>query len=184
MSYASWLGSAQLATIPNNNVFTSVTQNGSNYTTNVNPVPEVISRNSVLSTMVDEAITTFFTASNVQPGLYKAGFYWQCGTGAADVWQARDYFQFFVASQDFINNPSNSNAVNLYKTRNSVAVPFTEGADPIGGVPNGSVFGQHTGFLNISSIQNVNFCAFMEDFSDNPTTHTVLIADPYLQKIG
>jgi len=184
MSYSSWLGSAQLATIPNNTVYTTVTQNGSNYTTNINPVPTVISRGTVLSTMVDEVITTFFTASNVDPGLYRAGFYWTCGTGAADVWQARDYFQFFVASQDFLTNPSNSNAVNLYKTKNSVAVPFTEGADPIGGVPNGSVFGQHSGYLNISSPQTVSFCAYMEDFADNPTSHTVAISDPWLQKIG
>ena len=183
MSYSSWLGSAQLATIPNNNVFTTVTQNGITYTTNVNAVPEVISRSQVLSTMVDEATTTFFTASNVQPGLYKAGFYWQCSTGAADVWQPRDYFQFFVAAQDFINDPSNSNAVSLYKTRNSVAVPFTEGADPVGG-SNGSVYGQHQGYLNVSSIQNVSFCAYMEDFSDNPSTHAVLMADPWIQKIG
>jgi hypothetical protein len=183
MSYASWFGSAQLATIPNNTVYTSVTQNGSNYTTNVNPVPEVISRNTVLSTMVDEANTTFFTASNVQPGLYRAGMFWTCGTGAADLWQPRDYVQFFVASQDYLNNPTNSNAANLYKTKNSVAVPFTEGADPIGGA-NGSVYGQHMGYLNISSIQNVNFCAYMEDFADNPTTHAVSIADPWLQKIG
>ena len=183
MSYASWYGSAQLNTIPNNNVYTSVTQNGSNYTTNVNPVPEVISRSGVLSTMVDEANTTFFTASNVQPGLYKAGMYWQVGTGAADVWQPRDYFNFFVAAQDYINTPTNSNAGQFYKTRNSVAVPYTEGADPIAN-PNGSVYGQHTGFLNVSSIQNVNFCAYMEDFADNPTTHSVYMTDAYLQKIG
>ena len=183
MSYASWYGSAQLNTIPNNSVYTNVTQNGSNYTTNVNPVPEVISRGVVLSTMVDEVTTTFFTAYNVQPGLYKAGIYWTCGTGAADVWQPKDYFTFFVAAQDYINNPTNSNAQQSYKTRNSVAVPYTEGADPVGGA-NGSVFGQHSGYLNISSIQNVNFCAYMEDFADNPTTHSVLIADPWLQKIG
>lgn len=183
MSYASWLGSAQLATIPNNTVYTTVTQAGSTYTTSVNPVPVLISRNTVLSTMTDEAITTFFTASNVQPGLYKAGFWWTCGTGAADLWQARDFFQFFVAAQDFINNPTNSNALNLYKTKNSVAVPFTEGADPVGGA-NGSVYGQHIGYLNVSSIQNVNFCAYMEDFSDNPSTHSVTMGDPWLQKIG
>jgi len=134
--------------------------------------------------MTDEAITTFFTASNVLPGLYKAGFWWTCGTGAADVWQPRDYFQFFVAAQDFINPPANSNAAALYKTRNSVAVPYTEGADPVGGVANGSVYGQHSGYLNVSSIQNVNFCAYMEDFADNPTTHTVQMSDPWIQKIG
>ncbi len=183
MSYASWYGSAQLASIPNNTIYTSVTQNGSNYTTNVNPVPEVVGRNLILSTMVDEATTTFFTASNVQPGLYKAGFYWQCGTGAADVWQPRDYFTFFVAAQDYINNPTNSNAGNFYKTRSSTACPFTEGIDPIGGA-NGSVSGQHIGYLNVSSIQTVNFCAYMEDFADNPTTHTVTMGDAWLQKIG
>ncbi len=160
-----------------------MTQNGSNYTTNVNPVPEVISRGSVLSTMVDEVNTTFFTASNVQPGLYKAGMYWQVGTGAADVWQPRDYLQFFVATQDYLNTPTNSNASQLYKTKNSVAVPYTEGADPVGG-SNGTVFGQHFGYLNVSSIQNVSFCAYMEDFTDNPLTHSVLISDPWLQKIG
>lgn len=184
MSYSSWYANAQLATIPNNTIYTSVTQNGVNYTTSINPVPEVISRGTVLSTMTDEVITTFFTASNVTPGLYKAGFYWTCATGAVDVWQARDYFQFFVAAQDYINNPTNSNALTFYKTRNSVAVPFTEGADPVGGVANGSVFGQHFGYLNVSSIQNVNFVAFMEDFSDNPTTHSVAISDPWIQKIG
>lgn len=183
MSYASWYGSAQLATIPNNTIFTTVTQNGSNYTTNVNPIPEVISRQQVLSTMVDEVTTTFFTASNVQPGLYKAGMFWQVGTGAADVWQPRDYFQFFVAAQDYINTPTNSNAAALYKSRNSLACPFTEGIDPVGGA-NGSVAGQHIGYLNVSSIQNVNFCAYMEDFADNPTTHTVLMSDAWLQKIG
>lgn len=183
MSYASWYGSAQLNTIPNNTVYTSVTQNGSNYTTNVNPVPEVIARSGVLSTMVDEANTTFFTACNVQPGLYKVGMYWQVGTGAADVWQPRDYINFFVAAQDYLNTPTNSNAEEFYKTRNSVAVPYTEGVDPIGS-PNGTVFGQHTGFLNVSSIQNINFCAYMEDFADNPTTHAVYMTDAYLQKIG
>lgn len=183
MSYASWYGTAALNTIPNNNVFTSVVQNGSNITTNVNVVPEVISRTPVLSTMVDEVRTTFFTASNVQPGLYKAGMYFQCGTGAADPWEARDFLQFFVASQDFMNNPSNSNAANLFKTRTTTITPFTEGFDPIGSA-NGSVNGQHSGYLNVSSIQNVNFVAFLEDFSDNPVTHSVFMADPWLQKIG
>lgn len=183
MSYASWFGSAQQDSVPNNSVLTSVFQNGSNYETIVNVVPQVISRTPVLSTMTDEVNTIFFTASNVEPGLYKAGMWWQCGTGAADVWQPRDYFQFFVAGQDYINNPTNSNAQNLYKTKNSVAVPYTEGADPIGGA-NGSVYGQHQGYLNLSSIQTVNFCAYMEDFSDNPTTHAVILSDPWLQKIG
>jgi hypothetical protein len=183
MSYASWYGAAQQDSIPSNNVYTSVTQNGSNYTTNVNVVPEVVQRTQVLSTMVDEAVTTFCTLSNVQPGLYKAGMYWTCGTGAADVWQAGDYFNFFVAAQDYINNPTNSNAAGFYKTRNSVAVPFTMGADPVGGA-NGSVYGQHVGFLNVSSIQNVNWCAYMEDFADNPTTHSVLMTDFFIQKIG
>lgn len=182
MSFASWNGNTNQS-IPSNTLITQVTQNGSNYTTTINAVPEVISRNLVLSTMVDEANTTFFTAPNVQPGLYKAGFWYQAGTGAADVWQPRDYFQFFVAAQDYINTPTNSNAANFYKTRNSVAVPFTEGADPVGGA-NGSVYGQHVGFLNVSSIQNVNFCAYMEDFADNPTTHSVAMTDPWLQKIG
>ena len=181
MSYASWYGVSQ--TIPNNATITTVFQNGSNYTTDVNLVPQVISRGLVLSTMTDEVNTLFFTASNVPPGLYKAGFWWQVGTGAADVWQPRDYVQFFVAAQDYINNPSNSNASGFYKTRNSVAVPYTEGADPVGG-SNGSVYGQHSGYLNVSSIQNVSFCAYMEDFSDNPLTHAVAIADPWLQKIG
>jgi hypothetical protein len=181
MSYVSWFGTPQ--TIANNTFLTTVTQNGSNYTTLVNSVPSVISRNIVLSTMVDEAVTTFFTASNVPPGLYKAGMWWSVGTGAADVWQARDYVQLFVAAQDFINTPTNSNAADRYKTRNSVAVPFTEGADPVGGA-NGSVYGQHIGYLNVSSIQNVNFCAYMEDFADNPTTHTVIMTDPWIQKIG
>lgn len=183
MSYASWYGSAQLNTIPNNNVFTSVVQNGSAYTTNVNVVPEVISRTPVLSTMVDEVTTTFFTASNVQPGFYKAGLYFQCGTGAADPWQSRDYLNFFVASQDYLNNPTNSNAASFYKTRTSTVTPFTMGFDPIAGA-NGSVNGQHIGFLNVSSVQNVNFCSYMEDFADNPTTHSVFMADPFLQKIG
>lgn len=183
MSYASWYGPVQNTSLPNNNVYTTVTQNGSNYTTNVNIVPEVVSRPLVLSTMVDEAVTTFCTVSNVQPGLYKAGMWWTCGTGAADVWQPRDYFQFFVAGQDWIKDPNNVNAANFYKTKNSVAVPFTEGADPVGGA-NGSVYGQHTGFLNVSSIQNVNFCAYMEDFADNPTTHSVAMGDFYIQKIG
>lgn len=182
-AYASWFGTAQDSTIPNNTVFTNVTQNGSNYTTFVNAVPQVLSRGSVLSTMVDEANTTFFTASNVPPGLYQAGMWWTCGTGAADVWQPRDYFQFFVAAQDYLNTSNDSNAQTFYKTKNSVAVPYTEGADPIGG-SNGSVYGQHIGFLNVSSIQNVNFCAYMEDFADNPTTHTVVMSDPWLQKIG
>lgn len=183
MSYASWYGSAQLATIPNNTVFTNVTQNGSNYTTNVNVVPELISRTAVLSTMVDEVNTTFFTATNVEPGLYRAGMYWTCATGAAAPWQARDYFQFFVAAQDYLNTPTDTNAANLYKTRNSVAVPFTEGADPITAA-NGTVYGQHVGYLSVSSIQNVNFCAYMEDFDDNPGTHAVFMTDPWLQKIG
>jgi len=183
MSYASWYGAAQNSAVPDNNVYTTVTQNGSNYTTNVNVVPEVISRTSVLSTMVDEVTTTFFSVSNVQPGLYKAGMYFQCGTGAADVWQARDYLNFFVASQDFLNNPNNSNAASRYKTRNSTVTPFTMGFDPIGGA-NGSVNGQHYGFLEISSPQTVNFCAYMEDFADNPTTHSVFMTDPFIQKIG
>lgn len=183
MSYASWNGSAQLNTIPNNTVFTNVVQNGSTITTTINVVPEVITRGLRLSTMVDEAITTFATASNVQPGLYKAGMWWTCGTGAADLWSSRDYFQFFVAAQDYIKSPNDANASALYKTKNSVAVPFTEGADPVGGA-NGSVYGQHIGYLNVSSIQNVNFCAYMEDFADNPNTHTVAIGDTWLQKIG
>jgi hypothetical protein len=183
MSYASWYGTAQGSTIPNNTLFTNVTQNGSNYTTFINAVPQVISRNFVLSTMVDEANTTFFTASNVPPGLYQVGMWWQCATGASDPWQPRDYFQFFVAGQDYLNNPSDSNANTFYKSRVSVAVPYTEGADPIG-ASNGSVYGQHIGYVNISSIQNLNFCAYMEDFSDNPTTHSVLMTDPWLQKIG
>lgn len=182
-SYSSWYGAAQMNTIPNNNVYTTITQNGSNYTTNVNPVPEVISRTSVLSTMVDEVNTTFFTASNVQPGLYKAGFWWQVGTGASDLWQPRDYFNFFVATQDYLNTPTNSNALAYYKTRTTSAVPFTEGIDPISGA-NGSVNGVHQGFLNVSSIQNVSFCAYMEDFGDNPNTHSVIMSDPFLQKIG
>lgn len=183
MSYASWYGSAQLATIPNNTLYTNVTQNGSNYTTSVNAIPTVISRGTVLSTMVDEVNTIFYTASNVEPGLYKAGFYWYVATGAADLWQARDFVNLFVASQDYISNTSNSNAATFYKTRNSVAVPFTEGADPVGGA-NGTVFGQHYGYLNISSVQNVHFCAYMEDFADNATTHAVAISDPWIQKIG
>jgi hypothetical protein len=181
MSYANWFGTTQ--SITDNTTLTTVTQNGSNYITTINVVPSVISRSSVLSTMVDEVNTIFFTASNVPPGLYKAGMYFQCGTGAADPWEARDYLNFFVASQDFINNPSNSNAASLYKTRNSTVTPFTMGFDPIGAA-NGSVNGQHTGFLTISSIQNVNFVAYMEDFADNPTTHSVFMSDPYLQKIG
>ena len=183
MSYASWFGSAQLATIPNNTVFTSVTQNGSNYTTSVNAVPEVVSRGSVLSTMVDEVNTTFFTASNVQPGLYKAGMFYSVGTGTADPFQARDYVDFFVASQDFLNDPTNSNANTFYKTRRTTVNPFASGFDPIV-TGAGTVNGTHTGYLNISSIQNVNFCAYMEDFADNPSTHSVLLADPWLQKIG
>jgi hypothetical protein len=133
--------------------------------------------------MVDEVNTIFFTASNVPPGLYNAGLYFQCGTGSADPWQARDFVKFFVASQDYINDPTNSNAATFYKTRNSSVNPFAMGFDPIvaGG---GSVNGQHSGYLNISSIQNVNFVAFMEDFADNPSTHSVFMADPWLQKIG
>lgn len=181
MSFASWYGIPQ--NIPNNSILTTVSQNGSNYTTVVNAVPQVISRGSVLSTMVDEVNTIFYTASNVQPGLYKAGMWWTCGTGAIDVWQPRDYFQFFVAAQDYINSSNNSNAQTLYRTRSSYAVPYTEGVDPVGG-SNGSVFGQHYGYLNVSSIQNVHFCAYMEDFADNPTTHSVLMADPWLQKVG
>ena len=181
MSYASWYGAPQ--PITDNTFLTTVTQEGKTYTTTVNAVPSVISRDIVLSTMVDEVNTSFFTVKDVPPGLYKAGCWFQVGTGAADVWQARDYVSIFVASQDFLNNPSNSNAINYYKTRNSVTVPFTEGADPVGGA-NGSVFGQHTGFLNLSSIQSVSWCAYMEDFNDAPLTHTVILADPFLQKIG
>lgn len=181
MSYASWYGVPQ--TIANNTTITQVTQNGSNYTTDVNIVPQVISRTPVLSTMVDEVNTTFFTTSNVPPGLYKAGMWWQVGTGAVDVWQPRDYFQLFVCGQDYLNTPLNSNAQAFYKTRNSVAVPYTEGADPVGG-SNGSVYGQHVGYFNISSMQTVNWVAYMEDFSDNPTTHSVAMSDPWLQKIG
>lgn len=181
MSYASWYGTPQ--PITDNTFITTVSQNGDTYTTTVNAVPSVISRGSVLSTMVDEVNTTFFTTANVTPGLYKAGCWFAVGTGAADVWQPRDYVSIFVASQDYLNNTANSNAVTLYKTRNSVAVPYTEGADPVGG-SNGTVFGQHVGYLNISSIQTVNWCAYMEDFADNPTTHTVTIADPWIQKIG
>lgn len=183
MSYASWYGPAQLSSIPDNNVFTNVVQNGSNYTTNVNVVPEVISRNIVLSTMQDEAVTTFFTASNVPPGLYKAGMWCQVGTGAADVWQPRDYVSFFVATQDYINTPANSNALAYYKTRTTSTVPYTEGIDPVGGA-NGTVNTIHQGFLNVSSMQTVSFCAYMEDFADNPTTHSVSMGDPFLQKIG
>lgn len=183
MSYASWYGPAQLASVPDNNVYTNVTQNGSNYVTNVNVVPEVISRNIVLSTMQDEAVTTFFTASNVPVGLYKAGMWCSVGTGAADVWQARDFVNFFVAAQDYIQSPNDSNALAFYKTRTTSTVPFTEGIDPVGGA-NGTVNMTHQGFLNVSSIQNVSFCAYMEDFSDNPTTHTVAMGDPFLQKIG
>jgi hypothetical protein len=181
MSYASWFGVPQ--TIPNNSILTTVTQNGNTYTTTVNAVPQVISRGTVLSTMVDEVNTTFFTASSVQPGLYKAGFSWQVGTGAADLWQPRDYVSFFVAAQDYLNTPTNSNATAFYKTKNSVAVPYTEGADPIAG-PNGTVYGQHVGYLNVSSIQNVNFVAYMEDYADNPTSHAVAMSDPWLQKVG
>jgi hypothetical protein len=183
MSFATWNGPGSIETIPNNTAFTTVNQNGQSYLTTINVVPEVISRQPVLSTMVDEVNTTFFTASNVPAGLYKAGMYFQCGTGAADPWQARDYFSFFVASQDYLNLPNDSNAASFYKTRNSTVTPFTEGFDPIAGA-NGSVNGQHTGFLTVSSIQNVNFCAYMEDFADNPTTHSVFMTDPYLQKIG
>lgn len=181
MSYASWFGTPQ--TIPTNSITTNVFQNGSNYTATVNVVPEVISRGSVLSTMRDEAVTTFFQTGNIDPGLYQVGFYWTCGTSAVDVWQPRDYFQFFVAADDWVNNPSNSNAANFYKSKNSYAVPFTEGVDPLGGA-NGSVYGQHIGYVNVSSIQKLNFIAFMEDFSDNPTSHSVLISDPWIQKIG
>lgn len=181
MSYASWYGVPQ--TIANNATITQVTQNGSNYTTNVNLVPQVLSRSPVLSTLVDEANTVFFTASNVPAGLYQAGMWWQAATGAADVWQPRDFLQFFVCAQDYLNTPTNSNAIALYKTRNSVAVPYTEGADPIGG-SNGSVYGQHIGFLNVSSIQTVNWVCYMEDFADNPVTHSAVISDPWIQKIG
>lgn len=181
MSYASWYGVPQ--NIANNATITQVSQNGSNYTTDVNLVPQVISRSLVLSTMVDEVNTIFYTASNVPPGLYKAGMWWQVATGAADPWQPRDYFQFFVCAQDYLNTPTNSNAAGFYKTRNSVAVPYTEGADPVG-ASNGSVYGQHQGYLNVSSIQNVSWVAYMEDFADNPTTHSVAFADPWLQKIG
>lgn len=183
MSYANWNGPGDIQTIPNNTTITTVTQNGSNYLTQVNVVPEVISRNLLLSTMKDEQVTTFFQASNVPPGLYKAGMWWTCGTGAADPWQARDYFQFFVASDDYLRSPNDSNAAAYYKTKNTYAVPFTEGVDPVG-TSNGSVYGVHQGFLNISSIQKVNFCAYMEDFSDNPTTHSVALGDAFLQKIG
>ena len=181
MSYANWFGTPQ--TIPSNSILTTVTQNGSNYTTVINAVPNVISRTSVLSTMVDEAVTTFFKASNVEPGLYKTGFWWQVGTGAADVWQPRDYFNFYVASDDYLNNPTNSNAQQFYKTNTTSCVPYTEGIDPVGG-SNGTVNGIHTGFLSLSSMQAISFVAYMEDFSDNPTTHSVLMANPYIQKIG
>jgi hypothetical protein len=183
MSYASWNGPGAIQTIPNNTTITTVNQNGSNYQTTVNLVPEVIDRGFLLSTMKDEAVTTFFQASNVPPGLYKAGFWWQAGTGAADPWQARDYFSFFVASDDYLKTPLNSNAGAFYKTKSTYTVPFTEGIDPIGAA-NGSSYGIHQGFLNISSIQKVNFCAFMEDFADNPNTHSVAMGDPFLQKIG
>lgn len=181
MSYASWFGTPQ--TIPNNTLVTTVSQNGSNYTTSVNAVPSVIDRGAVLSTMADEAVTTFFSAKDVPPGLYKAGCWFEVATGAADVWQPRDYVNIFVAADDYINTPNNSNAAQFYKTRNTTVVPYTMGADPVGG-SNGSVFLQHFGFLNVSSIQGVNWCAYMEDFADNPTTHAVAIADPFLQKIG
>lgn len=181
MSYASWYGVPQ--TIANNTTITQVSQNGSNYTTDVNIVPQVISRTLVLSTMQDEVNTIFFTASNVPPGLYKAGMWWQVGTGAADPWQPRDFTQFFVCAQDYLNTPSNSNAANFYKTRNSVTVPYTEGADPIGS-SNGTTTGQHCGFLNVSSIQNVSWVAYMEDFNDVPISHAVAMTDAWLQKIG
>lgn len=183
MSYANWNGPGDIQTIPNNTTITTVTQNGSNYLTQVNVVPEVISRNIVLSTMKDEAITTFFQASNVPPGLYKAGFWWEAATSAADVWQPRDYFQFFVASDDYIKTPNNSNANAYYRTKATYAAPYTEGIDPVGGA-NGSVFGFHEGFLNISSIQKVNYVAYMEDFADNASNHAVAMGDPYLWKIG
>lgn len=183
MSYANWNGPGSIQTIPNNTVFTSVNQNGSNYTTVINAVPTVLSRNPILSTMQDEKITTFFQASNVQPGLYKAGFYWELGTSSTDVWQARDFASFFVAANDYIKSPNDSNAFNFYKTRSTTAVPFTEGTDPIGGA-NGTVNGVHCGFLNVSSVQTVNYCAYLEDFADNASNHTVLMTDPYIQKIG
>jgi hypothetical protein len=183
MSFASWNGPGSIETIPNNTAFTTVNQNGQSYLTTINVVPEVISRNFVLSTMVDEVITTFFTASNVPPGLYKAGMFYSVGTGTADPFQPRDYFDFFVASQDYLNLPNDSNASQFYRTRRSTVNPFAEGFDPIV-TGAGTVNGQHTGFLNVSSIQNVSFCSFMEDFGDNPATHSVFIADPYLQKIG
>ena len=182
MSYASWFGVEQ--TIPNNSAITQVSQNGSNYTTTVNVVPQVLSRTSVLSTMVDEARTTFFTASNVSPGLYKAGLYYQIGTGAADVWQIGDYVSVYVAGQDYMNNPTNGNAQTFYRTRPTTVNPYYGVSPTASNAPNGSLFGQHYGYLNISSIQNVNWVAFMEDFADNPATHAVVLADPWIQKIG
>lgn len=183
MSYASWFGPGSIETIPNNTTITTVTQNGSNYATSVNLVPEVISRQQVLSTMTDEAITTFFTASNVPPGLYYAGVGYNVGTSAVDVWQPRDFFQIFVASADFLKTPTNSNASLFYKTKNTLLAPYYSGADPVGG-QNGSMQGQHAGFLNLSTMQAVSFCAYMEDFSDNPTAHSVTLYDPWIQKIG
>lgn len=181
MSYASWFGTPQ--TIATNSIITNVFQNGSNYTATVNVVPEVILRTPVLSTMVDEVVTTFYQTQSLEPGLYKAGFWFQCATGAADVWAPRDYFELFVASDDYIQTPNNTNAQQFYKTKSSYAVPYTEGVDPIGGA-NGSVYGQHTGYVNISSIQKLNFCAYMEDFNDNATTHAVRMSDPWIQKVG
>lgn len=183
MSFASWNGPSVQQSLPNNTVFTTVTNNGSNYITNVNVVPQLISRNTVLSTMTDEVVTRFFTIGNVEPGTYKAGFSWQVGTGAADLWQPRDYFNMFVCGQDYFNDQINSNAAAYYKTNNTSVTPYTEGADPISGA-NGTVQGQHFGFFEVSSIQSVHFCSYMEDFSDNPTTHSVAITDPWIQKIG
>lgn len=183
MSYASWFGPGAIDTIPNNTTITSVTQNGSNYTTSINVAPTVISRNSLLSTMVDEVTTTFFQTSNVQPGLYEAGFWYSVGTTASDVWTSNDYFSFFVASQDFINNPNDGNAQTYYKTRSTYVNPYFEGVSPTGGY-NGTVQGTHRGFINVSSIQTVSYCAFMEDYADNASNHSVVMADPYIRKIG
>lgn len=184
MSYANWFGTAG-GEIANNTALTTVTQNGSTFTTTINVAPVMFDAGIVISTLKDEQKTTFYRLSNVPPGLYKGGFWWEVGTAATDTWQPKDYIQFSIVTT---YNTCNTNPnPSLYAIGPVSANPFYQGIDSTGTSNNGSVVGSHEGTFYVASNQgpqNVDYYCVLEDFADNAFGHYGIMGKPWIMKIG
>ena len=167
--YPNWLGSASL-TIPNNTVTTNVTNQGSNYTTVVNVVPQILLSNvstTTLNTDNPSEILTFTTAAS---GWYKTEYQGVASHVAASNWNAMSQLQYFLK----VNNTVTSNTMITldpqYVAGNSVSefinmygggvfyatagqtLEWTVDADPAGVSPIATGFSGGFGWITLQKI--------------------------------